>query len=51
MGEARAARELIGESFWDGRSPLAPPLAPLCFLEGRLEPDEGEETLFWELAW
>lgn len=51
MGEARAARELIGELLaWEGRSPLAPPLAPLCFLEGRLEPDEGEETLFWELA-
>lgn len=50
MGDARAARELIGELLWDGTSPLlAVPLPPLCFRDGRLEP-EGEEVLFWDAA-
>lgn len=50
MGEARAARELMGEFSVEEWSPLAPPLAALCFREGRLEPDEGESTLLSELA-
>lgn len=42
-GDARAARELIGELLWDGASAF--PLAvPLSFLDGRLEL-EGEELL------
>lgn len=48
MGDARAARELIGELLWDGASPLPLPL-PLCFLVGRLEA-EGEEVLFCVVA-
>jgi len=48
MGDARAARELIGELLWDGASPLPLPF-PLCFLVGRLEA-EGEDVLFWVVA-
>lgn len=51
MGDARAARELIGELDWDGASPLLVALLlaglpPLVFLADRLEP-EGEELLLW----
>lgn len=43
-GDARAARELIGELLWDGASAF-----PLSFLDVRLEL-EGEELLFCEVA-
>lgn len=55
MGDARAARELIGELLWDWASPLlaAPMLVglpPLVFLDDRLEPEGEELLLFWPVA-
>lgn len=54
MGDARAARELIGELLWDGTSVLVLALCPFplpppwLLRDGRLEVEvEGEELLLF----